>query len=1117
MKQPFRTLRQLHPLLLRSLWLLLSLLLAGPLHAQITLPLEVLGPQGTTRQVSLSVADPSKVASVYLRVHRPGFRAASTQPTIARASVQVNGGSWVDITNANCTVFPQEASYGGIGGGFQTVRFTVAASKLGPFRAGGNTLSIRLNQTDGHSSGLRVLELNLLDAGGAKLVPASAFVADDPRKWTAPRAGAADVAEGQRLWKEAALKESPLATGTLKATCASCHHERGLDLKYFNYSNTSIVERTKFHGLSQAQGEQIASYIRSLTLKKRDGSPFDAPGTPWDPPYQPGPGLDSKPVELWSAGAGLNAVLEKDRDIIPHLFPKGTSVAAMKEATSSKGMLNMRELPLSVQLLDWNEWITPLHPVDIWGAEFYTTRAWKAYQRVRQELAPSGRTSVSKERLLDIMQWFTADAINGTLDDDGYGRKLPAGVTWEQAAVGLRRWAVTKIWELNQDFYLEDMPLQLYPNGERGWVGRHRSVFELAPHLSSHNGEQFIYQSHLVGKYFSTIWYHTQVIVNPGYRDNVVHIPVDWKYHLDHIDNLSGWFKETPGEGMRYAASLIKDMQMWDNKYGVQDPGRGWNLREIKLNNLVHPDYDNLFADLSPDFRKNLAEAYFSSWYDKTASHPIADYKRWNILPDGSADTPGGAYDWAPSNFPYYPIPEKLKGYEEYPQRLRDAIVYGRPLGVNGELLNKMADFGHAMWPLWGFDKLKGGTAVAGTGTGLKGQYFNATTLDANNLQPVLTRVDPRLELSWPASPGAGVRENDFTVRWTGYVQAPLSGEYTFATSSDDGNRLWMDNKLLVDAWKSGDGNGGQGKITLEAGKLYPIKLEYLEYGGNANVRLMWSLPNLDVKVIVPTTQLYPELPAAPAGPANGTYRLVARHSGKVLDVNGASQAEGAGIIQWSAHGGTNQHWQLTAVGNGFYKLVAVHSGKALDVDHSGTTNGTKIHQWTDNGSPAQRWKIEATTDGYYKLTAECSGKVLDVSGVSQADGAAVHQWDYVGGLNQQWKLEPVSSAAGALQASAETAASATPAARVAAGTSFAAFPNPSPGLATLELTAAATQRVTVQVRNQQGYLVSLVQVPVRAGRNHFRLPAALPAGTYVLEATVDGKNHFFRLEVQQQ
>lgn len=240
----------------------------------------------------------------------------------------------------------------------------------------------------------------------------------------------------------------------------------------------------------------------------------------------------------------------------------------------------------------------------------------------------------------------------------------------------------------------------------------------------------------------------------------------------------------------------------------------------------------------------------------------------------------------------------------------------------------------------------------------------------------------------------------------------------------------------------------------------------------------------------------------------NGTYRLLARHSGKALDVSGVSTADGAAIHQWTYGGWTNQHWQITPVSNGFYKLIAQHSGKALDVAGAGTANGTRVHQWTDNGLQAQRWKIEPTSDGYYKLTVECSGKALDVSGVSTANGASVHQWDYVGGLNQQWKLELVP--ASRLAAAVPTTATPTQTAA-----SLQVYPNPNPGKATLTLTATRPQRVVVNVHDQKGHLVSRLTVPAQAGRTDLPLPAGLAPGTYHLRAIVDGQPQQFTLQVE--
>ena len=103
------------------------------------------------------------------------------------------------------------------------------------------------------------------------------------------------------------------------------------------------------------------------------------------------------------------------------------------------------------------------------------------------------------------------------------------------------------------------------------------------------------------------------------------------------------------------------------------------------------------------------------------------------------------------------------------------------------------------------------------------------------------------------------------------------------------------------------------------------------------------------------------------SGVAN-TYTVVNQQSGKCLDVNGVSTADGAAVQQWTCHGGTNQQFTLrkvTYAGNDAhdYQLVARHSGKCVDVSTISTAPRAPIHQWTCNpagqGSPLnQTWRL---------------------------------------------------------------------------------------------------------------------------------------------------------------
>ena len=140
---------------------------------------------------------------------------------------------------------------------------------------------------------------------------------------------------------------------------------------------------------------------------------------------------------------------------------------------------------------------------------------------------------------------------------------------------------------------------------------------------------------------------------------------------------------------------------------------------------------------------------------------------------------------------------------------------------------------------------------------------------------------------------------------------------------------------------------------------------------------------------------------------ANGTYKVIARHSSKALDVSGGNTAEGADVVQWTYGGGNNQRWTFTHLGNNTYRITGVQSGKALQVASTSTANGTNVDIRTYTGANNQRWIISATSGGFYRLSpASSTGSALDVAGVSTADGANVHQWAWTSGNNQQWAIQ---------------------------------------------------------------------------------------------------------------
>jgi hypothetical protein len=102
-----------------------------------------------------------------------------------------------------------------------------------------------------------------------------------------------------------------------------------------------------------------------------------------------------------------------------------------------------------------------------------------------------------------------------------------------------------------------------------------------------------------------------------------------------------------------------------------------------------------------------------------------------------------------------------------------------------------------------------------------------------------------------------------WSARWTGFIEAPSSGEYTFHTFSNDGIRLRLDDTVLIEDWTDHGEKEDVGRITLRAGQRYRVRLEYFYNGGDGVSKLWWTPPG-GKKEPIPTNILH--LPAGGAG-----------------------------------------------------------------------------------------------------------------------------------------------------------------------------------------------------------------------------------------------------------
>ncbi len=157
-------------------------------------------------------------------------------------------------------------------------------------------------------------------------------------------------------------------------------------------------------------------------------------------------------------------------------------------------------------------------------------------------------------------------------------------------------------------------------------------------------------------------------------------------------------------------------------------------------------------------------------------------------------------------------------------------------------------------------------------GGGLRGSYYHwsGSVPPTEPFQTlVLEREDAQINFAWvEESPDPRVDNDQFSIQWTGEVEIPFSGTWTFYTTSDDGVRLWVNDQSVVDNWTEHRAVENSGTIELVAGK-YSLVMEYFEYDLAAAAQMRWQGPKTS-KQVVPQAALSLPVKASSANPSNG-------------------------------------------------------------------------------------------------------------------------------------------------------------------------------------------------------------------------------------------------------
>ena len=142
-----------------------------------------------------------------------------------------------------------------------------------------------------------------------------------------------------------------------------------------------------------------------------------------------------------------------------------------------------------------------------------------------------------------------------------------------------------------------------------------------------------------------------------------------------------------------------------------------------------------------------------------------------------------------------------------------------------------------------------------GTGTGLRGEYFAGKDFEERRL----VRLDPLISFDWGLNkaPDPALPTTFYSVRWTGEIEPRFSEEYVFSSLSDDGVRVWIDGKLIIENWFEHPELLQVGHLTLEAGKRYRIVIEFNEWQRYSLVHFFWQSKR-QWRELIPASQLYP-------------------------------------------------------------------------------------------------------------------------------------------------------------------------------------------------------------------------------------------------------------------
>jgi beta-glucosidase len=128
---------------------------------------------------------------------------------------------------------------------------------------------------------------------------------------------------------------------------------------------------------------------------------------------------------------------------------------------------------------------------------------------------------------------------------------------------------------------------------------------------------------------------------------------------------------------------------------------------------------------------------------------------------------------------------------------------------------------------------------------GALGEYYNTREM---NSSPVFTRVDDQINFYWEhLSPRYDMPDDDFGIRWTTYLVPPETGTYYLGGWGSSGYEILLDGKQIISSRSDDSGFHKEVPAELQSGKKYKIEVVYKNYSGDADIKLLWAKPRINL------------------------------------------------------------------------------------------------------------------------------------------------------------------------------------------------------------------------------------------------------------------------------